>query len=59
MKYVYVISIIDSTGRMQSYRIVAATLSLATAKAQTLAGVASTVEPSTTQNQGQVDAEVS
>ena len=58
MKYVYVISINDSAGRMQSYRIVAANLALATAKAQELAGVDSTVEPATTQNQGRIDAEV-
>jgi hypothetical protein len=57
MKYIYVISINDSQGRMQSYRIVAASLALATAKAQELAGVDS-VEPATTQNQGRIDAEV-
>ena len=58
MKSIYVISILDSAGRMQSYRIVAANLSLATAKAQELAGVDATVEPATTQNQGRIDAEV-
>jgi hypothetical protein len=58
MKYVYVISILDSAGRMESYRIVAANLSLATAKAQELAGVDATIEPSTTQNQGRIDSEV-
>jgi hypothetical protein len=58
MKNAYVISINDSQGRMQSYRIVASTLVLASAEARTLAGVASDAETASTQNQGPVDSVV-
>ncbi len=56
-KNLYIISINDSQGRMQSYRIAATTLTLATAEARTQAGVASDAEPATTQNTGRIDAE--
>ena len=57
-KNVYCISINDSQGRMQSYRIAAATLALATAEAQRLAGVSESAEFATSQNTGRIDSEV-
>ncbi len=57
MKKYYIISLNDSQGRMQSYRITATTLNLACAAARTLAGVADDAETSTTQNMGAVDHE--
>lgn len=58
MKNVYIISIIDSTNRMQSYRIAAATQTAAQTEACRLAGVPDGTEPSTFQNTGRIDSEV-
>ena len=57
-KNVYLISMNDSQGRMQSYRFVAASMVLATTEAQRLAGVPDTTEPATAQNTGRIDSEV-
>ena len=58
MKNLYVISILDASNRMQSYGIVATSRAAAEAEAQRLAGVASTVEPQTSQILHRVDSEV-
>jgi hypothetical protein len=58
MKNLYIISISDSQGRMQSYRIAAPTKLLAEAEACRLAGVAPDTEPATFQNTGRIDSEV-
>lgn len=57
MKNLYIISLNDSQGRMQSYRIAATTRTLAEAAARTAAGVASDAEPATSQNAGRIDIE--
>ena len=58
MKNLYIVSILDSQQRMQSYRIAASTLALAIAEACRLAGVPADTEPSTAQNAGRIDSEV-
>ena len=58
MKNLYIVSINDSQGRMQSYRIAAATKALAEAEACRLAGVPTDTEPATVQNTGRIDSEV-
>jgi hypothetical protein len=57
MKYLYVISIVDSGGRQVSWGITATSLADAVTKAQTEAGVES--DPLTTQRLAQIDFEVS
>ncbi len=56
MKNLYVISIDDSSGRAQSYGIVAATRAAAETKACELAGVPGGTEPQTSQTLHRVDA---
>lgn len=58
MRSLYVISINDSLGRMQSYGITASTMALAVAEACRRAGVPDTTEPQTAQRLHTVDAEV-
>ncbi len=57
-KNVYIISINDSQGRMQSYRIASTTLAAAITEAQRLAGVGEGAEPASSQNAGRIDSEV-
>ncbi len=57
-KTIYTISITDSQGRMQSYRIAASAKALAEGEAQRLASVPDTTESSTCQNSGRIDSEV-
>jgi hypothetical protein len=59
MKFLYVISINDSQGRMQAYGIVATTRANAEAEARSLAGVGPDAEPATSQKLHAVDAIVS
>lgn len=54
----YVISIVDSAGRQQSYNILAANRGSAETKARELAGVASDVEPTSSQKMLTVNAVV-
>lgn len=56
-KNVYIISILDSQSRMQSYTIAATTMALAQAEACTLAGVEAGTEVQTSQKSGRIDAE--
>jgi hypothetical protein len=56
-KNLYIISIVDSQSRMQSYRIAATTRTLAEAEACRLAGVAAGTETQTSQNAGRIDSE--
>lgn len=56
-KNIYQISLTDSQSRMQSYCIVATSLTLATAEARALAGVGEDAETATTQKMGRVDSE--
>lgn len=56
-KNIYIISLIDSQKRMQSYHIVAATKVLAEAEACRLAGVTADTETHTAQNAGRIDSE--
>jgi len=58
MRYLYVVSIVDKQGKMQSYGISAPTKVKAEAEACRLAGVPEDSEPSTFQRLHQIDSEV-
>jgi hypothetical protein len=58
MQALYVISLIDSSGKMQSYGIAASTRNLAESEARRLAGVGEDVEPATSQKLHQIDSTV-
>jgi hypothetical protein len=57
-KNIYILSINDSHGRMQSYTIAAATKAAAEAEACRLAGVPADTETATSQKSGRIDSEV-
>jgi hypothetical protein len=58
MRFLYVISITDSTGTMRSYGISASTRTLAENEARRLAGVGPDAEPHTSQKLHQIDSTV-
>lgn len=57
MKNTYRICLINAQNQMVAYRILASTLASAVAAAQSKAGVAATVDPQSTQNEGAIDIE--
>lgn len=57
MKNLYLVSIADSQGRMQSYGVSASTRTLAETAARSAAGVAVDAEPQSTVNMHVIDIE--
>lgn len=58
MKSLYIVSINDAQGRMQSYNIISSTMAAAVTEACRLAGVADGTEPQTAQRSCGIHSEV-